>query len=61
MKNVTLILNEKEADALVKLLDITLKSSGYAAKDAVYFIDKIIADFNKKEEVIEEVEHINEL
>jgi hypothetical protein len=60
MKKVTLVLSEQEADTLVKLLDTTLKSSGYAAKDAVYFIDKIIADFNKKE-VIEEVEHINEL
>lgn len=60
MKKVTLILSDVEADTLVKLLDTTLKSSGYAAKEAVYFIDKIITEFNKKDEVLE-VESINEL
>lgn len=46
-----LILSEVEADSLVKLLDSTLKTSGYAAKDAVYFIDKIVTEFNKTKEV----------
>lgn len=55
-----LILSEVEADSLIKLLDSTLKSSGYVAKDAVYFIDKIIAEFNKikEEEVSKEKEDI---
>lgn len=55
MKKVTLILSEVEADNLVKLLDSTLKISGYSAKEAVLFIDKLVEAYKSAEEVGEEI------
>lgn len=55
MKKVTLILSEVETDNLVKLLDGTLKTSGYAAKEAVLFIDKLVEAYKSAKEEVEEV------
>lgn len=55
MKKVTLILSEVETDNLVKLLDGALKTSGYAAKEAVLFIDKLVEAYKSAKEEVEEV------